>query len=60
MKSLLREMGIKQCELSKRCNIHPTKLNRILNTNEPPTDEQIRRLCEYLNRDESELFSVDF
>jgi len=59
VKEMLRERGIKQVQVALDLDMHPSRLNLILNGWLRPNDEVQELLSTYLDVDPSELFGAD-
>jgi len=48
LQSRIHELGFKNCEVAFVCQIHEADFSRIVNGRKGPTEEQKKRLCEFL------------
>lgn len=56
IKEILLKKNIKQVKMAKDINIVNTLLNMIINGWRKPNEEQRKKISDYLNVDENELF----
>jgi len=53
--SRIHELGFRNCEVAFTCQIHEADFSRIVNGRKMPTEEQKKRLCEFLKSSLAEL-----
>jgi len=54
----LKEMRIKQKHLAEVTGIHVVRLCDLLKLKQRPTPEEAEKLCNFFDRDESEVFEL--
>ena len=55
LQSRIRELGFKNCEIAFACQIHETDFSRIVNGRKRPTEEQKKKIHEFLKSLSAEL-----